>query len=74
MKHHKVELFAATNIAEASVTLPDVVAVVDSGRVKEKSYDVATETASLDEVFVSASSAAQRKGRAGRCQVRLSPL
>lgn len=34
-----MQLVLATNIAETSITIEDVVCVIDSGRVKEKSYD-----------------------------------
>eukprot|EP00736_Rhodelphis_marinus_P012994 Rmarinus@m.5855 len=56
----------ATNIAESSVTLKDIVCVVDSGKVNQPSYDAYTGTSLLKTVFVSRASADQRAGRAGR--------
>ncbi|KAK3254708.1 hypothetical protein CYMTET_36081, partial [Cymbomonas tetramitiformis] len=56
----------ATNIAETSITIDDVVFVVDGCRVKENRYDPATRMASLDTVWISRASARQRRGRAGR--------
>jgi HrpA-like RNA helicase len=35
----KIKIILATNIAESSVTISDVIAVVDSGKVKEMRYD-----------------------------------
>jgi HrpA-like RNA helicase len=43
----------ATNIAETSITIPDVVVVVDSGRQKEQRYDAKRGMASLVEAWVS---------------------
>jgi len=34
-----LQVVLATNIAETSVTIDDVVYVVDSGKIKEKQYD-----------------------------------
>ena len=56
----------ATNIAETAVTIDDVVFVVDSGRLKEKSYDAHTGVSTLQASWVSRASAQQRRGRAGR--------
>lgn len=56
----------ATNIAETSVTIPDVVYVVDAGRVKEKRYDPERHMSSLVSAWVGASNLGQRAGRAGR--------
>ncbi|KAH9411477.1 putative helicase [Ordospora pajunii] len=62
-EHRKVIL--ATNIAETSITIPDVVFVVDSGKVKSKVMDSeGFARYSID--FITKSSAAQRMGRAGR--------
>lgn len=55
----------ATNIAETSVTIDGVRFVVDSGKVKEMSYDAVTRMQRLKEFWVSQASAEQRKGRAG---------
>ena len=56
----------ATNIAETAVTIDDVVFVVDSGRLKEKSYDAHTGVSTLQAAWISRASAQQRRGRAGR--------
>ena len=56
----------ATNVAETSITLPDVGLVIDTGRQKEERYDPTRRMASLDDTWVSAAQAKQRRGRAGR--------
>jgi HrpA-like RNA helicase len=56
----------ATNIAETSVTVSDIVYVVDSGRVKENRIDEIKEAPALVDCWVSKASAQQRRGRAGR--------
>jgi ATP-dependent helicase HrpB len=56
----------ATNIAETSLTVPDVYAVVDAGLHKVARYDPARGIDSLDLERISADSADQRAGRAGR--------
>ncbi|XP_020642936.3 putative ATP-dependent RNA helicase DHX34 [Pogona vitticeps] len=56
----------ATNIAETSVTIDGVRFVVDSGKVKELSYDPKAKLQRLQEFWISRASAEQRKGRAGR--------
>lgn len=56
----------ATNIAETSLTVPGVIAVVDTGLHKVARYDEARAIDSLEVERISADSAAQRAGRAGR--------
>lgn len=56
----------ATNIAETSVTIPDVVFVVDAARVKELRYDPERHMSSLVSAWVGSSNLNQRAGRAGR--------
>ncbi|TFK57087.1 P-loop containing nucleoside triphosphate hydrolase protein [Heliocybe sulcata] len=51
-------IILATNIAETSVTIPDVVYVVDTGKVKEQRYDPERRITSLVSAW--------RAGRAGR--------
>jgi len=60
------KVVVATNIAETSITIEDVVFVVDTGRVKENRRDEVNETPTLEECWVSRASAKQRRGRAGR--------
>ena len=55
-----------TNVAETSVTVEDVVCVVDSGKMREMGFDPARGLASLQEAWVSQAAAMQRRGRAGR--------
>ena len=56
----------ATNLAETSLTVPGVTAVVDSGFHKLLRYDATRGIDRLDTERVSAASADQRAGRAGR--------
>jgi ATP-dependent helicase HrpB len=56
----------ATNVAESSVTLPGIRAVVDSGLAREPRFDPSSGFTRLDTVFISQASADQRAGRAGR--------
>ena len=61
-----IKIILATNIAETSLTIPDVCLVIDSGKMKESRYDSSKGVVSLDECWISKSSALQRAGRAGR--------
>ncbi|KAF9584261.1 DEAH-box ATP-dependent RNA helicase prp22 [Lunasporangiospora selenospora] len=56
----------ATNIAQTSVTIPNIRFVVDSGFVKQKMYDPMTGMDALLIVPISKAAAIQRAGRAGR--------
>ncbi|KAH7388020.1 hypothetical protein KP509_16G053600 [Ceratopteris richardii] len=62
------KIILATNIAETAITINDVVFVVDTGRVKEKSYDAYSNVSTFQTAWISKASAKQREGRAGRCQ------
>ncbi|BFZ63809.1 ATPdependent RNA helicase [Saitoella coloradoensis] len=63
---NKVKIVIATNVAETSITVDDVVFVIDSGRMKETRFDPEKGMASLEECWVSQANARQRRGRAGR--------
>lgn len=56
----------ATNVAETSVTVAGVRAVVDSGLARQLRYDPATGLDRLETVRIARSAADQRAGRAGR--------
>ncbi|KAI9835217.1 MAG: hypothetical protein M1837_003888, partial [Sclerophora amabilis] len=60
------KVIAATNVAETSITIEDIVAVIDTGRVKETSYDPQNNMVKLEEVWASRAACKQRRGRAGR--------
>ncbi|XP_040910284.1 ATP-dependent RNA helicase DHX30 [Toxotes jaculatrix] len=62
------KIVLTTNIAETSITIDDIVYVVDTGTHKEQNYDPRTKVSCLDTVWISHSNVTQRKGRAGRCQ------
>lgn len=62
------KIVVATNVAETSVTIPDVVYVLDTGRVKETQYDAENGLQRLVEAWTSRASGRQRRGRAGRTQ------
>ncbi|HET6912134.1 MAG TPA: ATP-dependent helicase HrpB [Rhodanobacteraceae bacterium] len=56
----------ATNVAESSVTLPGIRAVVDTGLAREPRFDPNSGFTRLQTVNISQASADQRAGRAGR--------
>ncbi len=56
----------ATNVAESSLTVPGVGAVVDSGRARVLTHDPAVGLDRLETLRISRASADQRTGRAGR--------
>ena len=56
----------ATNIAEASITIPGIAYVIDAGFVKLRAVNPANGLESLMTVAISKASAEQRAGRAGR--------
>ncbi|KAH9315837.1 hypothetical protein KI387_024464, partial [Taxus chinensis] len=62
------KIVLSTNIAETAITIDDIVYVIDSGRMKEKSYDPYSNVSTLQTAWISKASARQREGRAGRCQ------
>mmetsp|Transcript_9086 Transcript_9086/g.27320 ORF Transcript_9086/g.27320 Transcript_9086/m.27320 type:complete len:1021 (-) Transcript_9086:700-3762(-) len=58
----------ATNIAETSLTIDDVVYVLDAGVHNQMDYDFSTSLPSLRTEWIAKSNARQRAGRAGRAQ------
>ncbi|XP_022175512.1 putative ATP-dependent RNA helicase DHX30 isoform X2 [Myzus persicae] len=58
----------ATNIAETSITINDVVYVVDTGMQNISSWNAEKGIKLLDRCWVSQANAKQRRGRAGRTQ------
>jgi small subunit ribosomal protein S24e len=59
-------IILSTNIAETSVTIPDVVYVVDTAKIKENRYDPERHISALVSAWVGTSNLNQRAGRAGR--------
>ncbi len=64
----RARVILATNIAETTLTVPDVACVVDSGLQKVARYDADRGVDSLSTERISQDSAEQRAGRAGRVQ------
>ncbi|KAI9828010.1 MAG: ATP-dependent RNA helicase A [Thelocarpon impressellum] len=62
------KVILATNIAETSITIPDVQYVVDTGKLREKRYDQTRRITKLQCTWISKSNSKQRAGRAGRVQ------
>ncbi|MEE6501081.1 hypothetical protein FKM82_004056 [Ascaphus truei] len=62
------KIVIATNIAETSITIDDVVHVIDGGKIKETHYDTQNNISTMTAEWVSHANAKQRKGRAGRVQ------
>jgi ATP-dependent helicase HrpB len=60
------KLVLATNIAETSLTIPGVTAVIDCGLVRRSRFDPVTGMSRLDLERISRAASEQRCGRAGR--------
>lgn len=60
------KIVIATNIAETSITIDDVVYVIDGGKIKETNFDSDNNISTMTAEWVSLANAKQRKGRAGR--------
>uniref|UniRef100_A0A8C2WL75 RNA helicase n=1 Tax=Cyclopterus lumpus TaxID=8103 RepID=A0A8C2WL75_CYCLU len=60
------KIVIATNIAETSITIEDVVYVIDGGKIKETNFDTSNNISTMTAEWVSLANAKQRKGRAGR--------
>ncbi|XP_055309912.1 3'-5' RNA helicase YTHDC2-like [Sitodiplosis mosellana] len=60
------KIILSTNIAETSLTIEDVVYVVDLGKMKQLSYDPFDSSTCLATTNISKACAQQRAGRAGR--------
>ncbi|CAA2984994.1 D -box ATP-dependent RNA helicase D 7, chloroplastic isoform X2 [Olea europaea subsp. europaea] len=60
------KVIIATNIAETSITIDDVVYVIDCGKHKENRYNPQKKLSSMVEDWISQANARQRRGRAGR--------
>lgn len=59
-------IILATNIAETSMTLPDVQVVIDSGLHKQMTVNELTNQNELVTDYISIQNAVQRRGRTGR--------
>ena len=60
------KVVVATNVAEASITIPGIGFVIDTGFVKIRAYNPKTGMETLTTTTISRASADQRAGRAGR--------
>ncbi|KMZ65415.1 putative ATP-dependent RNA helicase DHX36 [Zostera marina] len=60
------KVILATDIAETSITIDDVIYVIDTGKHKEKRYNPQKKMSSMVEDWISQANAKQRRGRAGR--------
>mmetsp|Transcript_11266 Transcript_11266/g.35533 ORF Transcript_11266/g.35533 Transcript_11266/m.35533 type:complete len:1542 (-) Transcript_11266:15-4640(-) len=58
----------STNIAETSVTVDDIVFVINSGVMKERVFDAGRQLGALETSAITWANAVQRKGRVGRTQ------
>ncbi|KAK1258481.1 putative pre-mRNA-splicing factor ATP-dependent RNA helicase [Acorus gramineus] len=60
------KVIVATDIAETSITIDDVLYVIDCGKHKESRYNPQKKMSSMVEDWISQANAKQRQGRAGR--------
>ncbi|CAJ0948202.1 unnamed protein product, partial [Mesorhabditis belari] len=64
----KRKIILSTNLAESSVTIEDVVFVIDSGLARVVRFSPETNTNYFCTINASRANCLQRRGRAGRCQ------
>ncbi|XP_037877360.2 ATP-dependent DNA/RNA helicase DHX36 isoform X2 [Bombyx mori] len=62
------KIIIATNIAETSITIDDIVYVIDCGKIKYSGLSIADNISTLKTEWISQANLRQRRGRAGRCQ------
>ncbi|KXS12597.1 P-loop containing nucleoside triphosphate hydrolase protein [Gonapodya prolifera JEL478] len=62
----RTKVVVATDVAETSITIDDVVHVIDSCRHKQRGFDPMSQLSNLAVEWVSHQNAQQRRGRAGR--------
>ncbi|KAG7665716.1 uncharacterized protein J8A68_000736 [[Candida] subhashii] len=60
------KIVISTNVAETSITIPDCVVVIDTGRSKTMFFDTKLNTTKLIENWCSQAEIGQRRGRSGR--------
>ncbi|CAG9788761.1 unnamed protein product [Diatraea saccharalis] len=65
---HIRKIIVATNIAETSITIDDIVYVIDCGKIKYNGLNVEQNFTTLKTEWVLQANLRQRRGRAGRCQ------
>ncbi|MBX2826423.1 MAG: ATP-dependent RNA helicase HrpA, partial [Gammaproteobacteria bacterium] len=65
-KHNQRRIILSTNVAETSLTVPGIRAVVDAGYARLSRYSVRSKVQRLPIEKISQASADQRKGRCGR--------
>ncbi|XP_011502904.1 PREDICTED: ATP-dependent RNA helicase DHX36 [Ceratosolen solmsi marchali] len=62
------KIIISTVLAETSITIEDVVYVIDCGKQKLSKFDIKNNLQTLDIEWISKANALQRRGRAGRVQ------
>jgi ATP-dependent helicase HrpA len=67
-RHPRRRVVLATNVAETSLTVPDITAVIDTGVARISRYSVRTKVQRLPIEPISQASANQRSGRCGRVE------
>lgn len=67
-RHSRRRVVLATNVAETSLTVPGITAVIDTGVARISRYSVRTKVQRLPIEPVSQASASQRSGRCGRVE------